>query len=336
MKSFLFLPAAFLLSVLPSQALQTSAASTTVRTGCTNPAPPGSLVALPSSPVIYVPDGGDVVVMELESLPATSNWVEESILTGFGGDSYFRWNGPNLFSTPGVGILNYTFEIKTADTYLIRVHVRTDDPDPSEENDCWARLAGDPWEKLFFNIGSVGIGNWSYNPRYESTSDFPQYDLTPGTYTFQISGRSNNFKLDRIHVLPRTTWFAQLSDPQSDVQRDRPVTGASIRMAIDDPTNVGGLTPGLAQSALYIGFPGPNYPCGTPISIGELFIRMPTGVNRVAGFQRWQGPGQANVRNVAVPNDASLVGMTFVAQGILFEAGNYVLTDALELQVGDF
>ena len=84
MKTPLSLLAAFVLCALPIQAFQTSAASTTVRTGCTDPAPAGSLVALPSNPLVYVPDGGDVVVMELESLPTTSNWVEESILAGFG------------------------------------------------------------------------------------------------------------------------------------------------------------------------------------------------------------------------------------------------------------
>ncbi len=329
-----WLPAALVLAS-PGFAIQTTPASTTVRKGVVNPAPVDSLLPTPTSPTIYVPDDDDVIVMEVESFPVHDDWKEETSLSGFGGDSYYRWDGPNLFGTPGRGILSYTFEIKTAGPYLIRVHVRHDDPDPSEENDCWARLYDEPWEKLFHNTGSSGVGVWTFNPRYESDGDFPQYDLTPGTYTFEISGRSHNFKIDRIHVLPLSVWFAQLADPQSDVQRSRPIVGQSIRVAIDDPQNTAGLTPGVAKTAWYGGVPGPNYPNPVNTGFGELFLGPAGTYMRFAGFQTWMGPGQPNIRNVPIPNNVSLVGRTFITQGLMFQPGKFVLTDGLELTMGD-
>lgn len=335
MKQLLLWLCAASLFAAPAWARQTSPASAIVRVSASDPAPLDSLLTLPSSPLTYVPDAKDVLVIEVESLDPTGDWVEESLLGGFGGESYFRWNGPNLFNTPGRDVLSYSFEIKTAGRYLFRLHVRSDDPDPSEENDCWARLDNDPWEKLFLNIGQSGVGAWSYNGRYESTSMFPEYDLTPGTYTYEISGRSTHFKIDRLHVLPYNTFFAQLSDPQSDVQRLRPIVGQSLGFAIDDPLNSAGLTPGTAMSALYGGPPGTGYPLGRSTNFGELFLGAVGTFRRIQGFQTWSGPGQPNVRNVMIPNNLSLVGQTFITQGLWFEPGQLVLTNALELNLGD-
>ena len=134
-------PVLISLSLLAATATAQTPASAKVLVPCTQPASVGSMLARPTLPLTYADDDNKVVI-EMEAKEAIGNWVEESIVSGFAGDSYFRWNGPDLFNTPGVDILTYRFAVSSPGTYLIRLHVRSDDPDPSEENDCWARLNG--------------------------------------------------------------------------------------------------------------------------------------------------------------------------------------------------
>ncbi len=301
---------------------------------CTQPAPPNSLVAQPTLPLTFT-DPGNVVVMEMESQEPIGGWVEESIVSGYGGDSYFRWNGPDLFQTPNQGTLTFRFEVSTPGTYLIRQHVRHDDPDSSMENDCWARLDGGDWEKLFHNGGAAGVGIWTYNSRYESTNDFPKHFLNPGVHTWQVSGRSKNFKIDRIHVLPLSVWLADLSDPQSDVLRDRPIIGNQMSVEIDDPTDVAAMTPAGTLTAWYFGPIGPGYPCGLPTPFGELLITGPGGGVRVGPYKLWLGPGIPNVHTVTVPNDPVFVGFTLITQSVMIDPNRIVFGEGLELTIGN-
>ena len=324
----------FALSSLAALSNAQTPASTEVIVPCTQPAPVGSLVAEPTLPITYA-DPGNEVVMEMESQAPIGGWVEESILNGYGGDSYFRWNGPNLYSTPNVDTLTFRFKVNTAGNYLIRQHVRHDDPDPSEENDCWARLDGGTWEKLYHNTGASGVGVWSFNSRYESTNDFPKHVLSAGVHTWEVSGRSNNFKIDRIHVLPLSVWLAKLSDPESDVLRTRPIIGNQMAVEIDDPSGSSGMTHGLARTAWYVGQIGPHYPCGTPTVFGETLITGPGGGVRVGPLKLWMGPGQPNVHRANIPNNLELVGMTFITQAAMFQPGKIVFGEGLELTIGD-
>jgi len=309
-------------------------ASTKVIVPCTQPAPAGSLVAEPTLPITYT-DPDNVVVMEMESQEPIGSWVEEDILSGFGGESYFRWNGPDLFNTPNVDTLTFRFEINKADDYLIRLHVRHDAPDPSAENDCWARLNGGTWEKLYHNTGPSGVGVWTFNARYESTNDFPKHPLNRGTHTWEISGRSKNFKIDRIHVLPLSVWTAQLSDPESDVARARPIIGTQMAVEIDDPTGSAGMVPAFTRTAWYVGAIGPDYPCGMSSPFGELLITGAGGSFRIGGFKPWMGPGQPNVHRANIPDDIDLVGLTIISQSVLIQPDKVVFGEGLEMTIGD-
>ena len=331
----LFLASGALLCI-PTTAQVTATA--TVRTPCSAAAPADSLVAKQSTPKTFLPES-DVVVVEVEHDGTAGAWVEETALSGFGGDSYFRWDGPNQFGSPGNGVLTFRFLNLTQQDYFIRVHVRHDDPDSSEENDCWARLDGQTWEKLFHNTGPSGVGVWTYNGRYESTGEFPRYNnLSVGTHTFEISGRSHNFKIDRVHVVPVSIWFANLGDPESDTLRDRPVTGTTFSVEIGDPTSSLGFNPSTTFAAYYGGAPDPNYPCGTVYPFGEVMLRLTAPKITKAGPDRpWGGPNNPAVFGVAIPNDPSLVGLPFASQGILYDlsSGGFQMTDALDLVVGD-
>ncbi len=301
---------------------------------CTQPAPAGSLVPQRTEPITYA-DPSNVVVMEMESQEPIGDWVEESDISGFGGDSYFRWNGPNFFGTPNVDTLTFNFEVSKAGSYVIRLHVRHDNPDWTEGNDCWVRLDKGTWLKLYHNTGPGSVGVWSFNAVYDGTNLLPIHDLSAGAHTWEISGRSTDFIIDRIHVVPIDVFQAKLSDPQSDVLRARPIIGQTMKVEIDDPQDTFGLTPGVARTAWYAGLPGHGYPCGISTVSGELLITGPGGGVRLGAFKTWMGPGQPNVHKVNIPSNLDLVGMTFITQAVMVEPHTVLYGEGLELTIGD-
>jgi len=144
-----------------------------------------------------------LLVVELESAQPIGDWTLSTSTPGFIFDGYFRWDGPNLFNSPGAsGIFGFEFEVETGGDWILSLRNRHEDPDPTEENDVWMRMDGGQWIKVFSNMpGSVGAWTW------ESRFDFghgnqPQahYNLQPGTHLLEFSGRSNGFKMDRFHI----------------------------------------------------------------------------------------------------------------------------------------
>jgi hypothetical protein len=138
------------------------------------------------------------IILEIESTPPTDSWVEETSIPGFTGSSYYRWTGPNQFTNPGVGTLTYTLHVTTPGEYNLRIRNLHDDPDNGEENDCWTRLDGSLWLKTYSSINLTwNFATW-FDPSVGSNSP-ASYFLSAGTHTFDICGRSNDFRIDRAH-----------------------------------------------------------------------------------------------------------------------------------------
>ncbi|HVS17645.1 MAG TPA: hypothetical protein VMT18_03510 [Planctomycetota bacterium] len=145
---------------------------------------------------------GGLLVIEVESTPPTGDWVVETSKTGFTGQSYYRWNGPDYFSMAGNGVLRYDFEIQTPGTYRLAVHNRHDHPDASLENDAWLRIDGGQWIKCYSNDGTGAVQQWIWETSFQvGSSNFaPEVQLGVGTHSLEFSGRSYNFMIDRFHL----------------------------------------------------------------------------------------------------------------------------------------
>lgn len=139
-----------------------------------------------------------LVVMEVESVPPAGSWVEESSLAGASG-TYYRWAGADQFNTPGVGILSYTIQITTPGTYNLRIRNYHDNPDVTLENDCWVRMNSSPWTKVYSALANTWLWQSVFDPASGPDVD-ASYVLSAGTHTLQISGRSFDFRIDRIHL----------------------------------------------------------------------------------------------------------------------------------------
>ncbi|GJM22804.1 MAG: hypothetical protein DHS20C15_27190 [Planctomycetota bacterium] len=153
-------------------------------------------VALSQQEGFCAQDG--LIVIEVENAPPAGSWVAETSLGGFTGDSYYRWSGPDLFTSPGSGVLTYTINITDPGDYQMRYRNFHDDPDHTMENDAWTRMDGGSWVKTYSGPGEI----WTFHTRHEYSHDNKQpahYNLSAGYHTFQISGRSHDFRIDRIH-----------------------------------------------------------------------------------------------------------------------------------------
>lgn len=325
-------------ALAPAVSAQTPAKAN-VRVGCTVPGPPDSLIPAPVNPTIYIADQNDNFIIEIEDHPPVGDWVSETILTPFTGESYFRWNGPDLFNTPGFGVLNYPLQIDLAGDYNIRLRVRHDDPLPDMENDCWLRIDNGPWEKLFSNQGGAEIGIWTYNVKLENTGQPPVHFFTEGLHTISLSGRSNNFKIDRLSVYPVGNFGQNDANPPSPLKASLPIVGTNFLIEMDDPTNAAGMAPGNTQGLVVL---SPNaasgWPCGQVLpTVGELLIDLNESLT--TPWQTWAGPGQPMTTTIPVPNQAVLVGQKTFAQGVFVDltigGAGLVLTDGLNLVVGD-
>jgi hypothetical protein len=147
-------------------------------------------------------ESGGLLVVEIESVAPTGSWVSETSNGGYTGASYYRWSGPDQFSSPGQGVLRYEFDVQTPGTYRLAVHNRHDHPDSSLENDAWLRVDGGSWVKCYSNSGSGITKQWIWDTEFEvgGTHLPPDVPLSVGHHVLEFSGRSHNFMMDRFHL----------------------------------------------------------------------------------------------------------------------------------------
>jgi hypothetical protein len=171
-----------------------------------------------------------LLVMEVESAPKVGEWAAESTHAGYTGPFYYRWNGPNYFNKPGVDALRYDFTISKAGKYNLRIHNRHDHPEPDLENDCWVRLDGGDWIKVYSNQGQATVKTWNWHTMFElpASKVAASYQLTSGLHTLEISGRSTNFMIDRIHL-----YDGSVANPTSTSHPESPLGGGSAPTSED-------------------------------------------------------------------------------------------------------
>lgn len=161
----------------------------------------------------------NLVAIQFESAPLVDDWTLSTSTPGFTEDGYLRWDGPNLFNSPGAsGIFGFDFEVQQSGNYQLRLRNRHENPDPTEENDVWVRMDGGQWIKTFSNMaGSVGA--WTWESRFDfdhNNQPNANFNLTPGVHRIEFSGRSFGFKMDQLHLyLPGAPGALDTNTPES-------------------------------------------------------------------------------------------------------------------------
>lgn len=317
------------LVLAPLSQAQVVTATATIRDGCSVAAPVDSLAPDFLSPPRYLPLQDGRVAMECEQATLAGDWVEEQIVGGYSGESYLRWNGPNLFGVPGVGVLEYEFDLATSGDYVIRLWSQQNNGDSTSDNDCWIRLDGGPWEKLF----GFQVGYWNPNAVLESTSDLMQSPLSVGLHRIELSGRSTNFKIDRLEVIPFSLYWADINQPTSERIRQRPLLGNTFSVLLDDPQSQSGLG-SSANAWAFAGRFRPSNPTCVPLpAFGDLLVVPP--IFEGPFLAPWRGPGRPARFSFSIPGLPSLAGERFTVQGALALPGQMRFTQAVDLRLGD-
>jgi len=210
------------------------------------------LLAFAAAPVAQA-DGGvfmeqnGLVAFHMESNPNSTGWTRSTSSQGYTGHCYYRWDGPNLFAQPGAqGNMAFDIYITNPGTYTLYIRNRHDDPIPSEANDVWVRMDNHGWEKVFSNqyTSLPYVGYWSWESRFEHTAQQATYYLSAGAHTLFLSGRSNGFKMDRIHLArPNAFNATNINAPES-----LRLSGTSYGTAVANSTGGVGLIEGRGTS----------------------------------------------------------------------------------------
>jgi len=124
-----------------------------------------------------------------------------------------------------------------------------------------------------------------------------------------------------------------------------PKLGTDFQVAMDDPENAGGFA-GSGGSSLWLLslMPSLTQSCGMVIpsagfggGAGELLIDAATLQLAMSG-QPWGGPGQPATYSLALPLNATLIGLEVATQGAVFELSpvpKLVFTPALDIRLGE-
>ena len=197
-------------------------------------------------------ESGSLLVMEAESVPRNSNWQFENTEEGFGGNGYLRYVGENHFSEPGNDILEFQFVITNPGSYFLFNFVSHQGaPAPDQENDVWTRLNDGEWIKTvhggdFVDEGFTHHTTWTtFNELGEEIFLEPKYELEAGLHTFQISSRSFNVRVDRIHIFDgsKFNYFEAQSNELPESERS-----GNILTVNPSPVAFSGTQVGLSSS----------------------------------------------------------------------------------------
>ncbi len=148
-------------------------------------------------------EAGGLVVVEAESLELVGDWATEAVDAGFTGSGYIKWTGPNFLNDPGNGTLAVRVKISDPGDYNVRMRIsHMGAPAGDQWNDAWVKMnEGGTWVKVVHPANRINEGFTFHSPTEPSAGVFGQmrYNLTAGEHTLYISGRSTNFRIDRIH-----------------------------------------------------------------------------------------------------------------------------------------
>ncbi|MEM9451237.1 MAG: hypothetical protein AAGA75_22245 [Cyanobacteria bacterium P01_E01_bin.6] len=194
---------------------------------------------------VFVADAKNLVVIETEAAEAVGGWQPETQYDGYTGTGYYRWTANPTITRPGIATLRYNVSLSEAGTYRLSLRglrngkAEGRDVESDNENDFWVRINGGSWIKMPF-FGPFGEWRWANSLSNNHVLTPAQFDLEAGINTIEISGRSTNAMLDRIH-LSKDRVNTQEGKPQSeriDAVAQPPVIANDIDNVIITEANI--------------------------------------------------------------------------------------------------
>lgn len=163
----------------------------------------------------FYPRNG-LIAFEIESDQPASNWRATSQYPDDSGNMAYRYVGGNNYGkVNNATVMDYTFQVENSGTYFLSVRSRreldgrklvpnhqADGPKEvanDEENDFWVTVDNAAWKKVFFS-GKFGAWTWAETFDGNHSKSAAAFNLSVGTHTFKIGGRSEGAIADRVHL----------------------------------------------------------------------------------------------------------------------------------------
>lgn len=177
-------------------------------------------------------ESSGIVVMYPENFTAPANWQVATTIAGYTNTGYLRYAGTNNFNTPGIDTISISIRITTTGVYRFQWRNKVGQGTSSTDfNDSWLRFndaseffaadstdhtidviypfgsgqtpnpngaGADNWFKVYLS-GTTGWTWSTWTSDNDAHAIYIQFD-NPGTYTMEISGRSFDHLIDRIHL----------------------------------------------------------------------------------------------------------------------------------------
>lgn len=119
-----------------------------------------------------------------------------------------------------------------------------------------------------------------------------------------------------------------------------PRLGQQVRVMLDDPTRISGLSGPCPTAWMLALGPAPGAPCGIVIPgigpgglVGELLVDQTAVISPTT--LTWTGPGHPVEHSFPVPNQAALVGARLTSQAAFVAAQAIVLSSAIDYTIGN-
>jgi len=207
-----------------------------------------------------------LVIIEAESLPVNAPWVKKQDNLASGG-TYIQWTGGNSYGKANKGITHVSISITKTGVYRFLWRMRQPDGVRSDlSNDSWINFPDtkfmDKNGKAYNDFIKI-FGNGKGDFAWRATADVnhqksPVYvEFTqPGTYTFQLAGRSDLHQIDRIvlfHESIRQSDATDLSRAETRCNSQLRLVDANADFPEEEEhVNVLELYPNPANTELYI------------------------------------------------------------------------------------
>ena len=253
---------------------------------------------------LYHPNEG-VFAIEVEDQVETDDWTLLTEVPGFSGSGFFRWDGGNFFAFPGKGFIKYRLNVERAGTYGIRIHNYHGFARSDEHNDVWVRFNDGDWIKIY----NHATFKWNWISFPEGAHNHPGWNhLLEGENIFEISGRSNGFAIDRVHL------FHEGTVEGTDVE--------TLTVPLSEYTETAS-----SPSARFVGIPNVA-PAPVRVQFDLSLVQLPAG--RVIGSTEWDfGDLGAISRTVSPSFVFSLPGTYPVKLTVKDDRGNTVTHESL-------
>ncbi len=146
---------------------------------------------------VFIEENG-IIIIEAEDVPLSDGWELQNEVADYSGEGYITWLKETNVEKNNQGLISYPIKITNAGNYTVKIRNYHPCEDFTECNDIFVKMNDLEWQKNFNHT----LAEWDWNSRQDIDHVFSDatYELDEGTHTLYLSGRSQDFSIDKIAI----------------------------------------------------------------------------------------------------------------------------------------